>query len=87
MTSFVQDKRKIEDVFPTVYKCNTAGSIKKKMKFYGFDSVVYGHEAEPSYLSFSGMAYCFGVLYQRLAPNFLKGSIFAFGVKVHSLNK
>ena len=77
--SVVQDGRKEEDVFPTVYKCNSAGKLKRIMARNGFESVVYGYEAEPSYLSFSRIAYFLGVLHQRYAPGFLKPVIFAFG--------
>jgi hypothetical protein len=49
------------------------------MRQYGFDSVAYGYEAEPAYLSFSSLAYRAGVLHQKLAPGFLKPYIFAFG--------
>lgn len=76
---FAQNGRKDEDVFPTVYKCNSIRKLKKIMVVSGFDCVVYGYEAEPSYLSFSKLAYFFGVMHQRLAPNFIKPSIFAFG--------
>lgn len=79
VTSFVQDCRKEEDVFPTVYKCNSIGTLKSLMRKSGFECVVYGYEAEPSYLSFSKIAYFFGVLHQRFAPEFLKPAIFAFG--------
>lgn len=77
--SVVQDGRKEEDVFPTFYRCNTVGKLKKIMKKNGFSSVVYGYEAEPGYLSFSLIAYFLGVLHQRLAPGFFKAAIFAFG--------
>ena len=79
VTSVVQDGRKEEDVFPTVYKCNSIGELKRIMKKNGLDCVVYGYEAEPSYLSFSRIAYSIGVLHQRFAPGFLKPAIFAFG--------
>lgn len=79
VTSVVQDGRKEEDVFPTVYKCNSVRRLKRIMKNTGFECVVYGYEAEPSYLSFSKIAYFFGVLHQRFAPAFLKPAIFAFG--------
>lgn len=49
------------------------------MKKNGLDCVVYGYEAEPSYLAFSTIAYFFGVLHQKFAPRFLKPAIFAFG--------
>ncbi|NLJ29706.1 MAG: class I SAM-dependent methyltransferase [Deltaproteobacteria bacterium] len=74
VTSIVQDGRKEEDVFPTVYKCNSVAKLKRIMKKSGFECVVYGYEAEPSYLSFSKVAYLFGVLHQRFAPRFL-GSV------------
>ncbi|HEX6268752.1 MAG TPA: methyltransferase domain-containing protein [Anaerolineales bacterium] len=79
MTSVVQEGRKEEDVFPTLYRCNSIRKIKDSMKKYGFDGVVYGYEAEPSYLSFSKGAYWLGVLHQRFAPRFLKPVIFAYG--------
>jgi hypothetical protein len=77
--SVVQDGRKEEDVFPTVYKCNSIRKLKSIMEKNGFEFVVYGYEAEPSYLSFSKIVYFFGVLHQRFAPRFMKSVIFAFG--------
>jgi len=79
VVSVAQEGRKGEDVFPTVFKCNSVGKLKRMMKKSGFDCVVYGYESEPSYLSFSKIAYFFGVLHQRLAPGFLKPALFAFG--------
>lgn len=79
VTNVVQDGRKSEDVFPTGYKCNSIGKIKDMMKNHDFEGVVYGYEAEPSYLSFSKVAYWLGILHQRFAPGFLKPAIFAFG--------
>ena len=80
VTSVVQDGRKQEDVFPTVYKCNSIQKIKNIMKENGIEGVVYGYEAEPSYLSFSRIAYFLGVLHQKFAPEFIKPAIFAFGI-------
>lgn len=77
--SKAQRNRKPEDIFPTLYRCNTISTLRQKMVDYGFNSVVYGHEAEPSYLLFSKLAYCFGVLHQRFAPRFLRPAIFGFG--------
>lgn len=77
--SVVQDGRKEEDVFPTVYKCNSIWKLKSAMEKNDFECVVYGYEAEPSYLSFSKIGYYYGVLHQRFAPGFLKSAIFAFG--------
>lgn len=79
VTSTVQQGRKEEDVFPTVYRCNSKRQLKKMMQRNGFDAVVYGFESEPSYLSFSTIAYFFGVLHQRFAPQLIRPSLMAFG--------
>ena len=79
ITSIVQDSRMEEDVFPTLYRCNTIGKLKRLMKKNGFDYEVYGYEAEPSYLSFSSIIYYLGVLHQRFAPQIMKAAIFRFG--------
>jgi SAM-dependent methyltransferase len=74
----VQTDRKEEDVFPTYYNCNSLWKLRVALTKYGFDHTVYGHEAEPSYLSFSRFAYRVGVLHQRFAPGFMKSALFAF---------
>jgi len=80
ITSRVQERRNENDVFPTYYRCNSVGKLRRAMKRYGFeDRVVYCYEAEPRYLSWSQVAYFFGVLHQRFSPKFLKPVIFAFG--------
>ena len=70
-----------KDVFPTCYKCNTIGRIRKMLTKYDFEHCVYGHEPEPGYLSFSRLAYKCGMIYGRLAPSMFKVTIFAFGRK------
>lgn len=79
VTNIVQKGRKEEDVFPTFYRCNSFQKLRDMMSSYNFEYVVYGYEAEPSYLSFSRFAYWLGVLHQRFAPSFLRATIFAFG--------
>ena len=79
-----QDGRQEEDVFPTLFRCNSIRKIQKMMNKYGFDHVVYGYEAAPSYFEFSKLAYSFGVLYQKIAPGYFKTAIFAFGKKLTS---
>ena len=70
--------RKDEDSFPTLYRCNTVFAIRRALAEHGFDGVAFGHESEPRYLSFSRLAYRFGVWHQRWAPSFLRPAIFAF---------
>ncbi|TLD68414.1 methyltransferase domain-containing protein [Phragmitibacter flavus] len=77
----VQEKRLEEDVFPKHYRCNTVPALRNAIKQRGFDGIAYGYEAEPSYLSFSVIAYWFGVLHQRFAPNWLRPAIFVFARK------
>jgi len=82
VTGIVQTDRIEEDVFPTLYRCNTIRTLRATLHRHGFsDCVVYGYEAEPSYLSFSRVAYRFGVLHRRFAPGYLRPIIFAFGLK------
>lgn len=75
----VQEDRNEADVFPTLYRCNTIGGVRKMLSRHGFEHVVYGYEAEPSYLEFSRLAYLLGVLHQRHAPKSIRVVIFAFG--------
>jgi SAM-dependent methyltransferase len=77
--SKVQTARKEEDVFPTLYRCNTISSLRQSLRHNKFRAVVYGWEPEPSYLSFSKLAYAAGVAYQKFVPGFLRMTIFAFG--------
>ncbi len=78
----LQPHRRKEDIFPTHYKCNTRRKLRKIFKKHGFDAVVYGYGAEPSYLTFSKIAYYTGVLHQRYAPSIFKTALFAFGRKI-----
>lgn len=77
----IQHGRKEEDVFPTLYRCNSMRRIRYMLDKYGFENCVYGYEAEPSYLSFSQLFYLSGVIHQKFAPNVLRLAIFAFGKK------
>lgn len=78
VTARVQERRRAEDVFPTVYRCNSLPRLRAALRRNGFDGVAYGFEAEPSYLEFSRLAYGAGVLHQRWAPGFLRPVLHAF---------
>jgi SAM-dependent methyltransferase len=77
--SRVQKIRPANDVFPTLYRCNTIAAIRRQMRRHGFRAVVHGHTPEPSYFNFSKLAYGFGVLHQKVTPGSLGTTIFAFG--------
>jgi SAM-dependent methyltransferase len=73
--------RKEQDTFPAHYRANTLFTLRRRLTEAGFDALVYGHESEPRYLGFSGLTYALGVLHQRLAPGWLRPSLFAFAAK------
>ncbi len=79
LTTVQSDAVEERDVFPTVYRCNTRGKLRRMLTKYGFDNYVGGYEAEPAYLSFSRVAYALGVLHQKFAPNIFKVALLAFG--------
>jgi SAM-dependent methyltransferase len=76
-----QRGREERDVFPTVYKCNTRLKLCNILARNHFDSAVFTYDAEPSYLSFSKLAYYLGVAHQRYAVPGAKNAIFAFAQK------
>jgi SAM-dependent methyltransferase len=80
LTSIKKNLRQ-EDIFPTLYRCNTIRSLRRALDEAGFEHTVYGYEAEPSYLSFNRMAYFLGVLSQRFTPAMFKVGIHAFARK------
>jgi len=74
----VKERSQADDVFPTLYRCNSLPAVRRMMRANSFEGVAYGYEAEPSYLDFSRLAYALGVLHQKFAPGWLRPSIFAF---------
>jgi SAM-dependent methyltransferase len=71
-----------QDIFPTVYKCNRAGKIRKMMDKYGFQHCVYHYDSEPTYFNFSRFLYMLGAWYQKLSPRTFRSTLFAFGKKL-----
>jgi 2-polyprenyl-3-methyl-5-hydroxy-6-metoxy-1,4-benzoquinol methylase len=75
----VQSARLAQDVFPTLYRCNTVGSMTRQLRLSGFgESCVYTHDPEPAYLNFSALAYRLGVWHQKLAPAPFRTVLFGF---------
>lgn len=73
-----QPQRAEEDVFPTIYRCNTVKRLRSTLERHGFDAAVYGAEAEPDYLGFSSASYALGLLHRRLAPGSLRVGLVAW---------
>jgi SAM-dependent methyltransferase len=74
-----QPERKAEDVFPTLYRANTRRVLASALERAGFDATVYTSEDEPSYLTFSPLAYRAGLLHRRLAPRSILVGLVAWG--------
>jgi ubiquinone/menaquinone biosynthesis C-methylase UbiE len=73
-----QPARRSVDVFRAHYRCNTPRALRHVLGSLGFEAVVYGYEAAPGYLAFSGLAYRLGVWFQRFAPGRFKPTLFVF---------
>jgi SAM-dependent methyltransferase len=77
-----QPDRQEQDVFPTVYRCNTPRRLRGALERHGFHAAVYGTEAEPAYLTFSAPSYALGLLHRRLAPASLRVGLHAFAQRL-----
>ena len=59
------------DIFPTVYRANTARRLRSLYEAAGFDvEHFYQFETEPEYLAFSTPTYALGVGFERLVNRF-----------------
>lgn len=77
----VQSGRDEVDVFPTHYKMNRVGTLRRQFDAHGFDVEVIRHEAEPSYFAFSNWAYRLGALLHRALPGPMQNKLFIFAQK------
>jgi SAM-dependent methyltransferase len=60
-----------QDVFPTVYRANTAGRLRALLEGAGLEvERLERFETEPEYLAFHPLAYTLGVAYERLVNRF-----------------
>jgi SAM-dependent methyltransferase len=80
--SQAQPDRHAEDVFPTLYRCNTVARLRAALARQGFDAAVYGTEPEPDYLRFSNAAYALGLLHRRLAPGSFRVGLIAWAQRL-----
>src|SRR6185436_11115149 len=61
-----QGDRDAEDVFPTVFRCNTKSRLRGLCARHGLECYVHAWEAEPGYLAFSPLLYRIGAVCHRL---------------------
>jgi len=75
---FIQPNRKSEDVFSTVYKLNTLGTLSKFFSSQRFDSYSYLYRVEPAYYWGSRHIFIFQKWLHRIMPAAFSGHIYAF---------
>lgn len=74
----VQKGREARDVFPTYFRMNTAGKLRRLAARRGLDCAVHSWEAEPSYLAFSPLLYRIGAIGHRLIPAAFRTVLFVW---------
>jgi SAM-dependent methyltransferase len=78
---FAQKERSEQDIFPTYYRVNTIGKLRRALERAKLKGIVYGYEAEPSYLHFSAPLYFIGKHLHAVMPAFLRTCLFVFARK------
>ncbi|MCC7085449.1 MAG: class I SAM-dependent methyltransferase [Pirellulales bacterium] len=77
----VQHSSSAQDVFPTVYRCNSPRKLRRALARHGFNSVVYAIESEPSYLDFSQLAFRVAAAMHTVLPPIFRSKLVAFACK------
>jgi SAM-dependent methyltransferase len=67
-----------DDVFPTVYRMNTLGAVRRAFPEETFDDFSFGYNAQPSYNFGSALIARMWLLYMALTPRRFAQSIFVF---------
>jgi SAM-dependent methyltransferase len=82
----VQPGRKDEDVFPTVYRCNSKRKLRRALERAGLEAVVYAIEGEPPYLETFPLGYRVAAKLLPHLPSVFKSTLFAFAQKPETKN-
>lgn len=77
----VQDNRKSEDVFPTVYRMNTPRVLRRQIEQAGLQGVVYTVEGEPTYMQFSHAAFWVMDKVHAVLPPLFRSTLIAMARK------
>ncbi len=73
----VAPSRQEQDVFPTLYRCNTGRCLRRALSSSGFDSITLQYPSvAPIYLAFCPPLYALGNAYDRWAPAWTRVLIF-----------
>lgn len=79
--SKLQSTRKYEDVFPTRYRMNTLGTIKRYFPAHSWENYSYEINPEPAYFGNSRIAWAIMLIYFRLMPRLFPQSVLLFFLK------
>lgn len=71
-----------EDVFPTLYRCNTQGRMRRALVERGFDAVVYRHRGPSHFTEAGRLLGIVGECIERFSPPMFRHELHAFGRKV-----
>lgn len=74
----LQPDRKAIDVFPTTYKLNTRGRIRRYFPETLWRNFTYTHNSDPPYVQFSRLLMVLASLYFRIAPKGLALNLHVF---------
>lgn len=74
----IQPGRAAKDVFPTYYRANTLGALRRQRDAHGFEGYAYRHIGEPTHLRFSRPTFALGVVMHRWLPSVMWPWIFMF---------
>lgn len=66
------------DVFPTVYRMNTLGDVRRVFPSTQFENLSFGYNAQPSYNFGSALVARMWLIYMALMPRMFAQSIFVF---------
>ena len=74
----LQPHRQEIDVFPTTYRLNTRGALRRYFPEPDFRHCTYGHHGEPAYFGSSGIAWSMVLILQRFTPEAMAPMLMVF---------
>jgi SAM-dependent methyltransferase len=77
----IRPECKENDVFPTVYRCNSRRKLRKTLELCGFEAVTYTIESEPVYLEFFPLAFRLAAIALPYLPSAFRSCLIAFARK------
>lgn len=73
--------RKEEDVFPTVYRANARGTLRRLIREARLEGSAYAVEGEPWYMTFSKVAFWTMNIVHQLLPGFARSTLIVLARK------